>query len=204
MRLYHHPFSSNARRAVMTALHLGTKVDLVVVDLKNGGQRQPDYVRLNPNSKVPVLDDDGFVLWESRAIMTYLTDKTPGQTLHPSDPRARADVSRWLFWCANHWSPAIGTVSRERVIKPMLGKGGPDAANLERGETEVRDFSAVLDAHLKDREWVSGAGLTLADFSLAAPLMMTRPASLPLADRPNLDAWFARVQELDAWKRTAL
>src|SRR5579862_1624600 len=105
MRLYHHPLSSNARRAVMAALHLGTEVELVHVDLGKGEQRKPDYLKRNPNGKVPVLDDDGFLLWESCAIMQYLADRTPGQTLYPTELRARADVNRWLFWSAHHFSP---------------------------------------------------------------------------------------------------
>ncbi len=101
MRLYHHPMSSNARRAVMTVLHLGVDVDLVLVDLAKGEQRRPEYLRLNPNGKVPVLEDQGFVLSESHAIMQYLADRTLGQTLYPEAIQARADVNRWLFWSAH-------------------------------------------------------------------------------------------------------
>jgi glutathione S-transferase len=85
MRLYHHPMSSNARRAVMTAVHLGTKLELVLVDLAKSEQRKPDFLALNPNGRVPVLDDDGFILTESHAIMQYLADGTPGQTVYPED-----------------------------------------------------------------------------------------------------------------------
>src|SRR5690349_3867301 len=95
MRLYYSPFSPNARRALMTATHLGVPVERLLVDLRKGEQKRPEYLKLNPNGKVPTLDDDGFVLWESRSIMMYLCDKTPGQTLYPSELRARADVNRW-------------------------------------------------------------------------------------------------------------
>lgn len=74
MRLYHHPYSFNARRAVMTALHLKSPVELVFVDLGKGEQRQPQFLKLNPNHRVPVLEDDGFILWESYAITQYLAD----------------------------------------------------------------------------------------------------------------------------------
>jgi glutathione S-transferase len=69
MRLYHHPFSSNSRRAILAAIQLDVPVELVLVDLKNGEQRKPEFLRLNPNGKVPVLVDGDFVLWESHAIM---------------------------------------------------------------------------------------------------------------------------------------
>jgi glutathione S-transferase len=204
MRLYHHPMSSNARRAVMTALHLGTKVELSVVDLAKGAQQKPEFLRLNPGGKVPVLDDDGFHLTESHAIMQYLAEKTPGQTLYPAELRARADVNRWLFWSAHHFAPAVGVLTWENMVKGMLGLGGPDAGAVKRGEEEVSKHAKLLDGHLAGRSWVSGDRLTLADLALATPLMMLAPAKLPVKECANLLAWFDRVQQLDAWKKTSL
>ncbi|MEO8247812.1 MAG: glutathione S-transferase family protein [Burkholderiales bacterium] len=108
MRLYYHPVSTCSRRVLMTAQHLGTKLDLVLVNLFKGEQNAPDFLKLNPNHRVPVLEHDGFVLWESHAIMQYLADMTPGQTLYPTDSRARADVNRWLFWCGQDFMPGVG------------------------------------------------------------------------------------------------
>ncbi|HEY8039195.1 MAG TPA: glutathione S-transferase family protein [Polyangiaceae bacterium] len=203
MRLYHHPLSSNARRAVMAALHLGTKVDLVLVDLGKGEQRQPGYLKMNPNGRVPVLEDDGFVLWESHAIMQYLAEKTPGQSLYPQEARGRADVNRWLFWNAHHFAPAVGVLNWERMVKRLVGAGDPDPAEVARGEKLVTQFAGVLDAHLAGKQWIAQDRLTLADLALATPLMSTAPARLPVADLPRLQAWFGRVQELDAWKKTS-
>src|SRR5712671_4782571 len=115
MRLYYHPLSSNSRRVVMTAIQLDAKIDLIFIDLIKGEHRASEYLRLNPNGKVPLLDDDGFYLWESHAIMQYLADKTPGQTIYPQEIQARADVNRWLFWSAYHFTPAVGSISREKV-----------------------------------------------------------------------------------------
>jgi len=204
MRLHHHPFSSNARRAVMTALHLGAKVDLVPVDLAKGEQRRPEFLALNPNAKVPVLEDDGLVLTESHAIMQYLAEKTPGQTLYPTELRARADVNRWLFWNAHHFAPAVSIFGWQNLVKKTLGLGDPDPVELARGERELATFAGVLDAHLAKREWIAGSALSLADLAIATPLMITVPARLPVAQYANVRAWFARVQELDAWKKTSL
>jgi glutathione S-transferase len=203
MRLYQHPFSFNSRRAVMTALHLDSPVELVFVDLGKGEQRQPQFLELNPNHRVPVLEDDGFVLWESHAIMQYLADKTPRQTLYPSEIRARADVNRWLFWSGQHFSPAIGILNWEHVIKGLLGAGAPDPAEVRRGEQLVREIGGVLDAHLAGREWICGDAVSLADIAIAAPLAATQPAKLPVTDLANVQRWFARMQTLDAWQRTA-
>jgi glutathione S-transferase len=203
MRLYHHPISSNARRAVMTAHHLGLPLELVQIDLSSADQRK-HLLALNPNEKIPVLVDGDFILWESCAIMQYLADKTPGQTVYPTELRARADVNRWMFWSAQHFAPAIAIFYWENFIKGLIGAGRPDTIELQRGLIELETFAGVLDGHLAQRQWVSGTGLTLADLALAAPLMAAAPGRVPLARYGNLLAWFSRVQELDAWRQTAL
>lgn len=204
MRLYYHPLSSNSRRVVLTALHLNIDLELVVVDLLGGEHKAPDYLRRNPNGKVPLLDDDGFLLWESHAIMQYLADGTPGQDLYPVELMARADVNRWLFWSAYHFTPAIGLISRERVSKKMVGgAGGPDPIEIARGEAQLMAGAQVLDDHLARYDWIAQGRLSLADFAIAAPLMHTVAAELPVTGYANVQAWFARVQALDAWKKAA-
>lgn len=203
MRLYHHPYSDNARRAVMTALYLNSPVELVFVDLGKGEQRQPQFLKLNPNHKVPVLEDDGFILWESHAIMQYLADKTPRQLLYPCETRARADVNRWLFWCAQHLSPAVGILNWERAIKAILGLGAADPAEVRRGETLVREYAGILDAHLSGRDWISGDALSLADIAIATPFGATVRAKLPVTELKNLQRWFGSMQALEVWKKTA-
>ena len=208
MRLYHHPYSDNARRAVMAALHLNAPVELVLVDLQKGEQRQPHFLKLNPNHRVPVLEDDDFTLWESHAIMQYLADKTPGQTIYPAETRARADVNRWLFWCGQHLTPAVGILNMEHFIKGMIGLGGPDPAEVKRGEDLVHEFCGVLDAHLAGREWMCGSAPTLADLSIVTPftglLVAHAPDKLPIGSFANIRRWLTRVQALDAWKKTAV
>jgi glutathione S-transferase len=202
MRLYHHPISLNARRAVMTALQLDAAVELVFVDLRAQENLKPQFLQMNPNHRVPVLVDGDFQLWESRAIMQYLADKTPRQTIYPTDVRARADVNRWLFWCSQHFTPAIGILNWENFIKPMIGRGDPDPLEVKRGETLVAEFATVLDAHLAPREWICGSALTLADLSIAAALGCAVAAKAPVAQYANLQKWFGSVQRLEAWKKT--
>jgi glutathione S-transferase len=202
MRLYYFPASLNARRAVMTAIHLGVDVDLVVVDLAKGEQRRADFLEKNPNGKVPVLEDDGFVLSESHAIMQYLADRTPDQSLYPGELRARADVNRWLFWSAHHFTPAVSILNWENCVRRILGLGEPDPVAVKRGEALVTEGARVLDAHLAGKPWIAQDRLTLADLAIAAPLMVIRQAKLPVNDFANLMVWLRRVQSLDAWKKT--
>ena len=204
MQLYHHPLSSNARRAVMTALHLAPllrePVTLELIDLMTGAHLTPDYKQLNPAAKVPVLRDGEFVLSESPAIMVYLAESAPGQTLWPANPQARADVNRWLFWCAAHLMPAVATLNWERFVKGLVTGEAADPARLGQGEAEFHTHASLLDAHLAGREWVCGDALSLADFSLAAPLMHLQTARLPIAPYEHLQTWWARVRDLPAWQ----
>ena len=202
MKLYFHPMSGNSRRVLLVATHLDIPLERILVDLPKGEQRGAPHLKRNPNGRVPVLDDDGFVLWESRAIMQYLAEKAPGQTLLPTDARGRADVSRWLFWCAAHMAPANTVLVFENFVKPQAGRGPADPAEVARGEALVAQYAPILDAHLAGRTWVAQDRLTLADFSLSASFALAGPARLPIADYANLRAWLGRVQELEAWKRT--
>ena len=205
MRLYYHPFSSNSRRVLLTAHHLGHNLELVAVDLLNGEQRTPDYLRLNPNGKVPILVDGDFQLWESHAIMQYLADTSLEQDIYPRDVSARADVNRWLFWSAYHFAPAAGLIIRERVSKRLVGGlGEPDPLEIARGEALLPQVAGVLDHHLAGRQWIAQDRLTLADFAVAAPLMHMSAAQLPVTQFDDLQAWFARVQSLDAWARSSV
>jgi glutathione S-transferase len=204
MRLYYHPLSSNSRRVLLTAHHLGLSLELVAVDLSSGEHRTPEYLGVNPNGRVPTLVDGGFHLWESHAIMQYLADQSPEQDIYPKNVSARADVNRWLFWSASHFAPAAAFIIRERVSKRiMAGSGAPDPLEIARGEALLPAAALVLDRHLAGKQWIAQDRLTLADFAIAAPLMHTAAAQLPVTQFENLQAWFARVQSLEAWKKAS-
>jgi glutathione S-transferase len=129
MKLYVFPLSPRAMKVIALAEHLQIEHETQLVDLTKGDQMKPEFTALNPNQRMPVLEDDGFVLWESNAILQYLASKKPaGAALWPSDPRRQAEVSRWMFWEACHWAPACGTLAFERVVKKLLGQGDADPA----------------------------------------------------------------------------
>lgn len=201
MRLYHNPLSSSARRALMTAIHLGVKFESVIIDLSKPEHRR-QLEQVNPNAKVPVLVDGDFVLWESNAIMQYLADGVPGQRLFPEERRARADVVRWMFWNAHHFSQGVSTLNRERMVKKILGQGEPDPAEVARGEAMVRTFGAVLDARLEGRAYLVGDGLTLADIAVAAELSSWERAALPLEGFGNVRRWFDAIRDRPSWARS--
>ncbi|HET9956670.1 MAG TPA: glutathione binding-like protein, partial [Polyangiaceae bacterium] len=99
--------------------------------------------------------------------------------------------------------PANTILVYENFVKGLKGAGPADRAEVARGEALVKQYAAVLDAHLAGKQWITQERLTLADFSVAASFALATPGRLPIEDFTNLKSWLGRVQELDAWKRTA-
>ena len=202
LRLHYNPMSASARRVVMTARNLGVPIELVMVVNMTEPIAHARLLKINPNAKIPVLEHGDFVLWESCAIMQYLCELTPSQALHPSAAQARADVNRWLFWCAQHLSPALGILGWENFMKPMYGFGDADPRELERGERETHKVAAVLDTHLARRTYLCGDNLSLADIAIITPFAMREPSKMPLQGYAHLQAWIARIEGTDAWQQT--
>lgn len=202
MKLYMHPMSPNVRRVRLTAALLGIDLDEHMLDLAAGEHKRPEYIAINPNGAVPTLVDGDVVLTESRAIMQYLACKKPEAGLLPRDETARADVTRWQFWDAAHFSPPLGTLFFQKVLQPMM-KGTPDASKIAEALASFRRFGAVLDRRLDGRRYLVGDALTLADLTLASSLMYAKQVEVPLAEVPHIDPWLSRIEALDAWKKTA-
>ena len=200
MKIHYNPFSSNSRRAIVVALHLGAKVDFVFVDLAKGEQKRPEYLRMNPNGKVPVLEDGDLALWESNTIAEYLCDLTPKQTLLPHDLKARADVLKWTHWTSAHFSPAVGILGFENFVKKFVTGQDPDPKEVARGEKLVNDLLAILERHLEGREWLAQDHLTLADYAVASTVFARARIRLPSMP-PRVAAWLERVESQPAWKQ---
>lgn len=198
-----HVFIGSPRvfKVMAVANHLGLDYELRPLDPRTGEHLRPEFAALNPNKKVPVMEDDGFVLWESNAILQYLASKKPEAGLLPSDPRQRADVSRWQFWDLANWDPACATIAFERVIKVLFGMGQPATARIAEGEQKFQTCAAILDAHLKGRKFLTGNNLTLADFSIAPWLNSAERAQYPIAPHREIRRWHASLMEFPAWRK---
>ncbi|HEY8090776.1 MAG TPA: glutathione S-transferase family protein [Polyangiaceae bacterium] len=197
MKVHDFPFSPNCRKVRAIVYELGLDVEFLPVNLFRGESRTPQFLAVNPNGRVPVLVDGDLVLWESNAIVNYLAHGTP---LLPAQQRERAEVERWTDWQLAHIGPAIRTVAFERVVKPMLGKGQPDAALVEAGARDYATFSGVLDESLGRKEYVAGR-LSVADFVLASVYSLAASVGLETAPYPKVNAWLGRVLARDSMKR---
>jgi glutathione S-transferase len=197
MKLYYDE-TLNARKPCVLARHLGLPVEYRRVRLARGEHRTPDFLALNPNGRVPVLQDQDLVLWEANAILCHLSIAA-GSDLWPAQPRQQVEVHRWLSWDAAHFTQHGSTLYFEHVIKPALGLGPTDAQAVEGARAQFAAAAAVLEAHLQDRDFALGDRLSVADFALSAALPWAEPAQLPLEDFPAIGRWRARLQALPAW-----
>jgi glutathione S-transferase len=202
MKIYGVLGSNNVRRCYAVALHLGLPVELIDVVPRTPEANTPEFRRMSPAGRIPALSDGDFETDESHAIMLYLAEAKPN-TLWPAGRRERAQVMRWLSWSLAHWSKGWQALQFERVIKPMFLKQEPDPAAIEQAIPVFHQEAKLLDAQLAGRQWLVGSGVTLADFSVGSGLMYAVPAKLPLEPYANIRAWYARVEALPAWQKSA-
>jgi glutathione S-transferase len=201
MKIHIFPPSGRVIGIVALKNYLALDCELNPIDLGRGDQRAPDYVSLNPNRKMPTLEDDGVVLWESNAILFYMASKRPESGVWPSDLKGQADVLRWLFWESAHWdAESCGMVAYEKGSKEVLGLGPPDPAFIARGEQNFNRFAAVLNDSLKGKTWVLGNRLTLADFSMGGLLPSAQRFGLPVGRFPEICRWYEGLASLPAWR----
>lgn len=199
MKLHLTPPSPRAIRVLAVLHHLGIDADIELVDLVGGQHMRPEFAALNPNRKMPVLEDDGFILWESNAIMQYVAARTGDRALWPSEPRRQADVSRWQCWELAHWGPACGTLVFERFVKKFFGQGDPNPVEVARGEEEFHRHADVLNGHLGRRDWLVGNAATLADFTVGSWLVYAQ--YYPVERYQAILRWYGRLAELPAWRK---
>jgi glutathione S-transferase len=200
MKFYNADLSPNACRVRAVVNELAIKLETVNLDFRKGEHKTAEYLKLNPNGKVPTLVDDDFVLWESRAINAYLASTYGSNRLYPTDPKKRALIDQWSYWSAIHLGPAIQGVAYERVVKPKFGFGATDEAVVQARLKEVGQFMPVLDANLAGKQWVAGE-LSLADFAIGTLFVYRNAAKIPLGDCKNVGAWIERLEARPSWQK---
>ncbi len=183
------------------ARELAVPLETIAIDLFNGEAKAPAFLAKNPNGRVPVLEDDGFVLWESNAILAYLAGKQPIPSLLPVKPRERADVDRWLYWESTNLSPAVWKVGFEKIVKPVM-KQAPDAGAIAAGAGEFASAAKVLDDALVGKDYVAGK-LSIANFALGPFLnLATGACELDITPYKNLCAWRDRMNARESVRQT--
>ena len=184
LKIYGGP-RSRARRCFWLATELGLDFEQVNVDISKGEQKSPEFLKLNPNGHVPVMDDDGFLLFESLAINLYLAKKH-GVPLAPQNPKDEALTTQWSFWAVNEIEPHLIIVLLHRMALPEEKRV---AATGDEAEEKLAGPLRVLDAALSERDYLLGNAFTVADLNVAAVLSLALRVSVDLSKFPNARAW---------------
>jgi len=200
LTLYEGPMSPNARKVRLLAAELDLPLERRTLSFAKGEMRAPDYLAKNPNGMVPTLDDDGFVLWESAAILRYLAAKRPERGLVPAEARRAALLDQWLFWWTSQPEAALMRLAHERLIKPFLGRPGNDPSIVADGEAALDRFLPVLDRQLAGGGNIIGA-LSVVDFAVGAWLDGAAAAlTLDFGRYANIGAWLAQLHAKPYWQ----
>ena len=197
-RLWGRASSSNVKKVMWLADEMRLAYERIDAGGKFGVVDTPAYKKLNPNSRVPTIEDGDFVLWESNSVMRYLANKYGGEKFYPADPAVRAGVDRWLDWQLAMLNPVEGPVFMGTIRTPPEKQ---DKAALAAGMEKLMKQWAIVEGWLETRPYMAGNFFSLADIALAifAHRLLYNPfITVPLL--PNISAWHARLRPRPGFK----
>jgi glutathione S-transferase len=192
--------SANVKKVMWLADELNLDVERIDAGRQFGVVDTPAYKALNPNSKVPTIEDGDFVLWESNSIMRYFCMKYGGEGIYPSNSATRADIDRWLDWSLSIVVPIESPLFLDTVRKPLEQH---DKIAITTMGGKVASIYGILDQHLKTREYLVGECFSIADLGLS--IFVDRWLRNPfLEGRPEfnyLTTWHARIRPRSGFQK---
>ncbi len=183
--------SVNVQKVMWAVRELGLAHERIDAGLHFGGVNEPWYRAMNPNGRVPVINDDGFVLYESNAITRYLSTQYGIGSLCPVDVQTRAAADRWMDWATTTMHPVMTPLFWGLIRTPVEKR---DPAALDQHRTDMEGVMAILDAHLAQQPFVAGDTLTMGDIPVGC--FTQRWSALPIehGTHPHLNAWLERLR----------
>ncbi|EDX13230.1 GD18820 [Drosophila simulans] len=190
MDLYNFPMSPASRAIQMVAKALGLELNSKVINTMEGDQLKPEFVKINPQHTIPTLVDNGFAIWESRAIAVYLVEKygKPDSPLYPKDPQKRALINQRLYFDMGTLYDALS-----KYFFPIFrtGKFGDQEA-LDKANAAF----GFLNTFLEGQEFVAGNQLTVADIVLLATVSTVEMFAFDLSKFPNVERWLKNAPKV--------
>jgi glutathione S-transferase len=201
LRIWGRSNSINVQKVLWCCGELDVPYERIDVGGPFGGNREPEYLRLNPNGLVPTISDGDLVLWESNAIVRYLAARHGMGTLCPEDLAERADADRWMDWqlgtlWANFRPAFIGLVRTSPEER--------DRASIATAISKTTENLTILDSHLAARDYVTGPAFTMADIPLGVTAYRWFSLEIERSPMPNLEAWYERLCARSPYKATVM
>jgi glutathione S-transferase len=202
MKLYGHPMSTCTRKVLTVLAEKGHEAEFVLVDLMKGDHKQEANLAHQPFGRVPALDDDGFQLYESRAMIRYLDEKLPGARLQPSDLKDRARMEQWMSVEYSYFSGPSMKIVMELVFHKMAGQA-PNMDVVKAARESVGQVLDITDKTLATQDFFGNKTFSLADISwmpYVQYLFAAEQGDL-VTSRPGVKAWWERVSNRASWKK---
>jgi len=198
LRLYGSDLSVFSNKIKFTAHVLGIEYEFHCVNLREREHQKPEFLKIHPAGKVPVIDDDGFVLFESGAVIKYLANKKESD-LYPKDIKQRALVDQWIDFSTLHISNALNKVIFNRIFAPRMGRP-VDEQSLKDGMMFLNRFLPIVEQQLSENAYLAGEKFSLADITLLSALDPAEVAEIDISRYPAIVKWRNVLKQKDFYK----
>jgi len=202
LTVYGHPISTATRKTLMVLHEKNIPYEFKVVDITKGAHKAPDYLAHQPFGQIPVLYDDDFKLYESRAIMRYLDETAPGASLTPKDPKEHALMEQWISIEMSHHTSCEKIVFN-LMFAPFFG-APKDQAVVDSSTKELKSLYTIMNKHLEGKTYIVGSSFSLADICFMpylAYLLKCEGYANFLDEFPHLKHWWTTVTARESWKK---
>jgi glutathione S-transferase len=198
LKLWGRVNSINVQKVLWALDELKVPYERVDAGMAFGVVNEPFYKTMNPNSRVPTIDDDGFVLWESNAIVRYLAAKHGAGSLWPTDLHERADADRWMDWASLHPNPAM-TPAFMGLIRTPADKR--NVTQIEASAEATGQQFQVLELGLADREYVAGKRFTMGDVAVGVNVYRWSMLDVKRPRLPRVESYHERLKQRPAFQK---
>jgi glutathione S-transferase len=201
LRIWGRKNSINVQKAMWAIAETGVTHERIDAGGPFGGLNTPEFLAKNPNGLIPVIDDNGVMVWESQAIVRYVAAKYGAGSLWPEDPAARAIADEWMEWNSSSLQPALMGVFMNVWRTPEFRRNPQLIRNLVSRCGQIMLF---LNKHLEDKPYIAGDKFTMGDIPAGAMLYRYFELDIERPHVPNVSAWYARLQERSPFRNSVM
>lgn len=198
IKLYGIELSTPVNRVRLCLNAMGLEYKFIRINPLAGENKTDEFLKLTPIGKVPAIDDDGFILSESNAIMKYLCRKYKSD-FYPGDIIAQANVDKWLDFTTVHLGNGFGKVFFNRVLAELIDTP-VDEASTKEGYDFIERFLGIIDKQLGKSTYLANNSMTIADFCLLATIDIAEVVDVDMAEYPKVDAWRKKLMQESFYK----
>ena len=191
------PKLGSAFRCHVLMLEMGIEFEEVKVDFQKGDQFKPEYLKLNPNGKIPCIVDGDFVLWESMAINNYLATKYNTDLLGDS-PEEKALVDQWSYWSILEIQSNLYTIAFQKF---RASEDQKDENAIKKAMDELPKLFKILDNQLEGKEYILGDKFTVADINVGSVVMVAQMAQYDYSSYKNVSRWMAKLNDRPSFEQ---